>query len=136
MRRRDTVQLDKWVAVADSVGEIASPNTCKDWVEARKKVHDTIVKHKVRGFLGKSFAGGKIQSSHAPQQPPYLLNWMVRGILLLSMRRDGVRRLSRTGDVSVAEFAVAFPDACSRFEILPTGACRGSLKDFFDSFWR
>ena len=119
--------------MADSVGEMASPNTCKDWVDAHIKVHDTIVKHKVRGFLGKSLAGGKIQSTHAPQQPPYLLNWMVRGIRLLSMRRDGVRRLSRTGDVSVAEFAVAFPDACSWFEILPTETCRSSLKDFFKS---
>ena len=53
------------------------------------------------------------------RKPPYFLNWMVRGMLLSAMHREGVARLSGSRDVTVSEFAVAFPDSCKWLEVLP-----------------
>ena len=46
-------QLEKWIAVADEVGELGSPRTCREWVDAHVRVHNIIVKHKVRGLRGR-----------------------------------------------------------------------------------
>ena len=51
--------------------------------------------------------------------PPYWANWLTRGILLLSMHRAAVPRLSGCRGVSVADFSAAFPDACQRLQSLP-----------------
>ena len=51
-------------------------------------------------------------------RPPYWLNWMARGMLLLSMHRAGVTRLSGCRGTSVADFSAAFPDACHWMKIL------------------
>ena len=67
------------------------------------------------------------------EHPPYLLNWMVRGILLAAMHRDGVTRLSGSRGVQVGEFAAACPDACSWFHILPTSECSDCLQKLFRS---
>ena len=73
------------------------------------------------------------EQAKKPNQPPYLLNWMVRGILLAAMHRNGVTRLSGSRGVTVTEFAVAFPDACSWFQILPTSDSSSCLQMFLQS---
>ena len=48
------VQLEKWIAMADEVGELGSPpRTCREWIDLHVKVHDIVVKHKVRGLRGR-----------------------------------------------------------------------------------
>ena len=63
-------------------------------------------------------------------KPPYWLNWMTRGILLLSMHRAAVPRLLGCQGVSVAEFSVAFPDACQWLKVLPKSTST-DLSTFF-----
>ena len=64
--------------------------------------------------------------------PPYWLNWIIRGILLLSMHRAGVARLSGCRGVSVADFSAAFPDACQWWQILPKwNEVDSDLESFF-----
>ena len=47
------VQLAKWIAVADDVGELRSPCSCREWIDMHMWVHDIIVKNKVRGLRGR-----------------------------------------------------------------------------------
>ena len=49
-----TRQLDKWIAIADEVGELGSPpRTCQRWIDMHKQVRASIVKHKARGLSGR-----------------------------------------------------------------------------------
>ena len=58
---QSTGQMDKWIAIADEVGELGSaPRTCKKWVSMHKQVRDSIVKHKARGLSGRQW----FESSH------------------------------------------------------------------------
>ena len=46
-------QLERWIAMADEVGELGSPTTCREWIDMHIEVHDAIVRHKVRGLQGR-----------------------------------------------------------------------------------
>ena len=46
-------QLDKWVALADAVGESESPRTCRQWIDQHVDLHNIVVKHKLRGLRGR-----------------------------------------------------------------------------------
>ena len=48
------VQLEKWVALADEVGHRAAPRTCRQWVDEHVLLHNTVVRHKVRGLRNRS----------------------------------------------------------------------------------
>ena len=45
-------ELEKWIEMADEVGELGAPRTCKEWIAACSQLHDVVVKHKVKGMSG------------------------------------------------------------------------------------
>jgi len=49
-----------------------------------------------------------------------LVPWVTCGLLLAAMRREGIRRLCESRTVTVAEFAVAFPDSCKLLSVMPS----------------
>ena len=75
----------------------------------------------------------KASAAALPKQPPYLLNWMARGILLCAMHRAGVHRLLGSREVTVEEFAVAFPDSCQWLRVLPLRSSDCTLQTLFET---
>jgi hypothetical protein len=60
----------------------------------------------------------------------YLLTWTVRAFLLVGMHRAGVTRLRGEGDITLREFAHAFPDSKQWFSRLRTRGQHNTLSDF------
>ena len=55
-------ELERWVALADEVGQRAAPRTCREWIDEHVLLHNIVVKHKLRGLrsrlLCSSVVGG------------------------------------------------------------------------------
>ena len=63
----------------------------------------------------------------------YTTQFLARALLLGAMSRAGVRALGRTGDVTVASFAQAFPDSKAWFRKLAIKGNTSTLRAFFTS---
>ena len=51
---QSTAQLEKWLAIADDVGELGSPpRTCQEWVDMHKQVYASIARHNAQGLSGR-----------------------------------------------------------------------------------
>ena len=77
-----------------------------------------------------------VSSVHARARPggktaKYLPGYTIRAILLASMHRAGVGRLGGTGQISVGEFAAAFPDERKWLTRLCGSSDTTNLKKFF-----
>ena len=79
-----------------------------------------------------------VSSVHARARPAakfkkakYLPSYTARAILLASMHRAGVGRLGGTGQISVGEFAAAFPDERQWFTRLCSSSDTTTVKKFF-----
>ena len=55
-------ELERWAALADEVGQRAAPRTCREWIDEHVRLHNIVVKHKLRGLrsrlLCSSVVGG------------------------------------------------------------------------------
>ena len=63
----------------------------------------------------------------------YMRNWLVRGILLAAMARDGVEQLTSPQDVTLPDFTKSNPDSSSWMKKLQVKGHGGSLKAFFET---
>ena len=63
----------------------------------------------------------------------YKTQWLARALLLCAMSRAGVKALGRTGSVTVASFAQAFPDSKAWFRKLAIKGKTSTLRAFFTS---
>lgn len=90
-RNRALQRLSRWVALADDCTWQA-PRTCQDWVAEHSKLDKCCTKHSV-------FKKGA-----------YKRNFLIRGLLLAAMERQGIKMLKGDDNISVQVFSQSFPD--------------------------
>ena len=86
-------------------------------------VHTDARAHSVSIVHARARPGGKTAK--------YLPGYTARAILVASMHRAGVGRLGGTGQISVGEFATAFPDERKWFTRLCSSSDTTTVKKFF-----
>ena len=85
-------KLLRWVELSQSLPETIAPRTCQNWVEEHARLDKLFQKQRL--FPRKS----------------YMRNFVIRGLLLAGMARAGIQKLRGIDELSVLEFAAAFPD--------------------------
>ena len=108
-------KLAKYVRLADAAHVKHAPTTCKAWVREF-------------GRLDKKF-----QQFRVFQPRTYMRNWLVRGVLLAALARDGVQRLISPERVSLREIMGCNPDSKAWIARLQVKGHTGSAKAFFQS---
>ena len=108
-------KISTMVRLADDVHVSHAPRTCADWVRAFGSLDAKFQEH--RTFPPRS----------------YMRHWLIRGVLLAAMARDGVEQLTSPQDVSLPDFMKSNPDSSSWVKKLQVKGHGGSAKAFFDT---
>ena len=108
-------KISTMVRLADDVHVSHAPRTCADWVRAFGSLDAKFQEH--RTFPPRS----------------YMRHWLIRGVLLAAMARDGVEQLTSPQDVSLPDFMKSNPDSSSWVKTLQVKGHGGSAKAFFDT---
>ena len=108
-------KLAKYVRLADAAHVERAPTTCKAWVQEFGRLDE------------------KFQQFGVFQPRTYMRNWLVRGVLLAALARDGVKQLKSPEHVSLREFMGCNPDSKAWIARLRVKGHTGSAKAFFQS---
>lgn len=109
------VKLERCVRFADDARISKAPETCADWVRVFGSLDAICNQHQI-------FAPGT-----------YMRHWLIRGLLLAALARDGVSKLVSPEEVTFREFMKCNPDSSSwARKLLTKGQCR-SAKEFMQS---
>lgn len=108
-------KLRRYVRFADDAHIGQAPKTCADWVRVFGSLDAKCEEHKI----------------FAPRS--YMRHWLIRGVLLAALARDGVEQLASPQEVTLSEFMKCNPDSSSWMRKLRVKGQCGSAKAFFQS---
>ena len=109
---RAVKRLSKWVRLADDC-VVQAPRTCEAWVAEHSKLDMAFQRHGVYRPLS------------------YNRNFAIRGLLLSAMGAEDIEALQGASDITVRDFAQAFPDQRAWLRRLPRWPGM-TLQDLFD----
>jgi len=109
---RAVTNLEKWVNLADALGEPRAPRTCEEWIHQQQLYLALFKKHRVL-YSGE-----------------YVVNYVVRALLLGAMHRNGISRLFGTAAVGTKQFFQSFPDSKRWTVLLPRRGHNGCVQEF------
>ena len=115
-------RISSWIAFGQALRKVATPKTLKEWGQATQTIQKVIRGDRKNGSLPVHGLSGNYRGL-----------WVMRGLLLVRMRREGLQRLTGTERMSGTHMQSMFPDQKDRVKKLSGGRLTRKLDDIFSS---